>query len=186
MPKFYTGNGDDGSTGLLGVTKIQKSNAIFSAIGDIDELNSSIGVARFYVHNEFVRKELTAIQNDLFSIGALMASVLSTSIPNKVIFDDEATKRLEAAIKEMSDRLPELKEFVLPGGCEGSVHLHMSRAIARRTERSLVAVSELYKGKIDQNLIKYANRLSSFLFVAALYINHEEGIDEMHPVYRSV
>ncbi|MGC8587338.1 MAG: cob(I)yrinic acid a,c-diamide adenosyltransferase [Candidatus Micrarchaeia archaeon] len=185
MPKFYTGNGDSGSTGLLGVANVQKSNPIVSAIGDIDELNSSIGMARFYVHNEFVRKELTAIQNDLFSIGAMMASALAVNIPNKVVFGEEATKRLEDAIAEMSSKLPELKEFVLPGGCEGSVHLHVSRAIARRAERSLVAAAEIYKGKIDANLIKYVNRLSSFLFAAALYLNNVEGIDEMHPVYRN-
>ena len=81
----------------------------------------------------------------------------------------------------MGGKLPELKKFVLPSGSEGAVHLHMARSIARRSERKIVIVAEKYK--LDDSVTAYINRLSSFFFVAALYANFVEGVDEEHPTY---
>ncbi len=181
MPgKYYTGNGDNGTTSLIGAEHIPKDNQLFFAIGTLDELNSNIGLALYYIHNEKVRGQLEGIQNDLFSMGAELASMLAKTSNTKT-FSEERTSRLEKYIEELGSFLPELKKFVIPGGCEGAVHLHIARAVARRTEREIVAASKSYK--VSPAILKYINRLSSYLFVAALYLNKTEGIEERHPSY---
>lgn len=177
---YYTRKGDDGCSGLLGEGRYAKSDPIFTAIGEVDELNSAIGVALYYTHDDMVRAELKAVQNDLFIIGASIAS-LQNSKMGEAKLSDGAVDRLEQAIDDMDRRIPELKKFVIPGGCEASVHLHLARAIARRAERSVVAASE--KHKLSTNLKSYMNRLSSYLFIAAVYLNYTEGIKESHPTY---
>jgi cob(I)alamin adenosyltransferase len=120
------------------------------------------------------------VQNDLFVIGANLAS-LSNPALKKAIMPPESVARLERAIEPMAAKLPELKQFVLPGGNEGATHLHVARSIARRAERRIVKVAE--KHNLDDAVVAYVNRLSSLLFVAALYLNYSEGIDEEHPTY---
>ncbi len=187
MSRYYTGKGDDGTTRIISGDKILKDSKIINAIGDVDELNSSIGVAVFYVREEQIRNELKAVQNALFSIGAILASALNKTQTQFKITDDDV-KNLEESIERMNKNLPELTKFVLPGGAEASAHLHLSRSIARRAERSAISATREVDGKdgakIDQNVIRYLNRLSSFLFVSALYINKINGIDESNPVYR--
>ncbi len=180
--KYFTGNGDSGNTTVIGSGSIPKSSKLVYAIGDIDELNSYIGLASFYVVDEFLRGELKAIQNDLFMLGAELASTFNSSVHSAQKVDASRVKRLEEGIKIMGDRLPELKAFVIPGGSEAAAHLHVARAIARRAERSIVDASVEYP--IGKEVISYANRLSSFLFVAALYVNKLEGIEETHPSYK--
>lgn len=177
---YYTGKGDKGTTNLIGAGSIPKDNPLFFAIGTIDELNSNIGIALFYIHNEKMRSMLEAIQNDLFIMGAELASSLTKDGGIKKL-DESKTKHLEADIEELGGSLPELKKFVLPNGCEGAVHLHVARSVARRAERELVVASKGYR--ISPDVLKYINRLSSFLFVAALYLNKLEGVDERHPNY---
>jgi cob(I)alamin adenosyltransferase len=179
MPKFYTGNGDKGITSLINYGNVPKDDPIVVAIGSVDELNSSIGIALFYTHNERVRRELLEIQNDLFILGADLASTLTKS--KSAAVKEEQTKRLEKSIEELGNVVGELKKFVLPGGSESSSHMHLSRSIARRAERDIVAASKKYK--INEEIIRYINRLSTYLFVAALYINKIEGIEEQHPTY---
>ena len=174
---FYTGNGDSGKTN----TGLDKYDELFEAEGDLDELNSVIGVAVYYIHNERVRSMLKSIQNELFSIGANIAQLGSANIPQKIEFGEEHTKRLEKEIDELSATLPQYKKFIIPNGCEGAVHLHVARAVARRTERTLLKLNSKYE--IVPSIKSYMNRLSSYLFVAALYLNHLEGIEEEHPVY---
>ncbi len=178
--RYYTGSGDKGETGIPAGGRVAKSDALIDAVGSVDELNSSIGVSLFYVHDDNVRKLLRGIQNELFIIGANLAST-EASKPEKAMLDDEAVIRLEEQIKRFGEKLPDLKQFVIPSGCEGAVHLHLARAIARRAERKIVAASERYG--IDKRVIAYMNRLSSFLFVTALYLNYSEGVDEEHPTY---
>ncbi len=183
MSKYYTRSGDDGSTRIISGEKILKDSKIINAIGDVDELNSSIGIAIFYVRDDpQIRSELKGIQNTLFSIGAVLASSLNKMEPGKFIVEKEDIERLEESIDRMNGKLPELKKFVLPGGSEPSAHLHLSRSLARRAERSIVGAAGEFK--IDENVIKYINRLSSYLFVAALYINFVNGIDESNPIYK--
>ncbi|MDE1855235.1 MAG: cob(I)yrinic acid a,c-diamide adenosyltransferase [Candidatus Micrarchaeota archaeon] len=179
MP-YYTRRGDDGTSGLLGECRSLKSDLIFHAIGEVDELNSAIGIALYYTHDKMLRPRLREIQNELFVIGANLASLQSGKIA-KAKFNDASTLKLESDIEEMGRRMPQLKKFVIPGGCEAAVHMHLARAIARRAERSVVAASA--KHKVDPRVEGYLNRLSSYLFVAALYLNYIEGIRESHPTY---
>ncbi len=178
---FYTGNGDSGKTNTLGKSGIDKYDELFEAEGDLDELNCQIGLAAYYVSNEKVHSMLKSIQNELFIIGAKLASLGASNVAQDLKFGDENTKRLEREIDELSAVLPQYKKFIIPGGCEGAVHLQLARAVARRAERTILKLNSKYT--IDQSIKSYMNRLSSYLFVAALYINHLEGIDEEHPVY---
>lgn len=180
MGTLYTRTGDNGTTGTPSGKRLRKQDLLFGAVGDIDELNSYIGESLFYIHNDTVRGELRRIQNDLFTIGADMVSMGGTE-PVKEKFSDGITERLEVAIDDLGKRLPEQRKFVIPGGCEGAVHLHVARAMARRAERSVFAAAEHYG--ISERVTSYTNRLSSYLFAAALYLNHTEGIDEEHPTY---
>ena len=180
MSTYYTGKGDKGSTGILADRRVSKSDDLIEAIGNVDELNSYIGLSIYYIRDENLRKELRAIQNDLFIMGANLASLGNKAI-KKAIMSPDAVMRVEKAMDPIAAKLPELKQFVLPGGNEGAVHLHVARSIARRTERRIVAVSE--KHGLDDAVVAYINRLSSFLFVAALYLNFNEGVGEEHPTY---
>ncbi len=180
MTTFYTGKGDKGDTSIMGGEKLSKEDVLIEAIGDVDELNSCTGIALFYVRDEQVRYELKAVQNDLFTIGAILADAMQKS-PKKLSIDKSKLDRLESAIKTMGDKVPELKKFVIPGGSEGAIHTHLARAVARRAERKVVAASKKYN--IDQNVLSYMNRLSSFFFAVALYLNFSNGVEESHPVY---
>jgi len=180
MP-FYTKRGDKGDTGLLPEGRLNKNDPIFSAIGDVDELNSTIGVAMYYTHDSVVRSELKTIQNDLFAIGASLASFQGKGPARKLRLKDGAAERLETAMDDIEKRTPPLKKFVIPSGCEGAVHLHVARTIARRAERSVLATSK--KHKVSADVHRYLNRLSSYFFAAAIYLNYVEGIRESHPIY---
>jgi len=178
---YYTGKGDNGTSSVIGYTKIAKHDPIFEAVGSIDELNSAIGVAVYYTHNERVRTMLKKIQNDLFKVGALLAGFKNTGSARRIDFGIDYVKKLEEEINAMAAVLPQYKKFIIPGGSESAVHLHLARAIARRAERSVIGASEKYK--VSPTIKKYLNRLSSYLFVAALYVNYSEGINEEHPEY---
>jgi cob(I)alamin adenosyltransferase len=178
MP-YYTGKGDAGRTGLLGACDIDKKDPIFAVIGDLDELNSAVGIALYYTHDDMVRGELKMVQNDLFVIGAGLSSYKGAGKSAKL--GDGAVERLEKAIGNIERRIPAPKKFVIPGGCEGAVHLHVARAIARRAERSAFAIPARYK--VNPEVKEYLNRLSSYLFAAAIYLNYTEEIDELHPKY---
>ncbi len=177
---YYTGKGDDGTTGLLARGRVHKGEAIIDAIGSVDELNSSIGIALFYIHDDLVRLELKLVQNELFVIGANLASVDEKKV-NEARVNADSIVRIEGSIKSLGDKMPPLNKFVLPGGSEGTVHLHLSRSVARRAERDIARASKAYK--VDKVVGAYINRLSSFLFVAALYLNYMEGIKEENPTY---
>jgi cob(I)alamin adenosyltransferase len=177
---YYTRKGDDGTSGLLGEGRKSKSDPVFQAVGDVDELNSAIGIALYYTRDKIVRSRLKEIQNELFTVGASLSSLNSGKVA-KAQLDEGSVLALEASIDEMGRRMPALKKFVIPGGCEASVHLHLARAIARRAERSIVAASAKYK--VDPKIKGYMNRLSSYLFVAALYLNRTERVKESHPTY---
>jgi cob(I)alamin adenosyltransferase len=178
MP-YYTRKGDDGYSCLLGKGRFSKDYVIFEAIGEVDELNSAIGIVLYYTRDDLVRSTLRRVQNDLFIIGAGLASY-KVKIPKAKLSVDSLV-RLEKDIDDLDGRIPKLKAFVIPGGCEASVHLHLARAMARKLERWVVAKSK--KSKVDPNFEPYMNRLSSYLFVAAIYLNYTSGIKESHPTY---
>ncbi len=182
MTIFYTGKGDNGKTGTLSGKRVEKSSAVMDAIGDIDELNSSVGIAISSCRHKRLVEMLKDIQNDLFIISAQIASFGSQSgIKGLGSIDDKSVKKLADYMDEIGKEVPELKEFVMPGGAEPAAYLHYARAIARRAERSVIRVSD--EANVSDSVRSYMNRLSSFLFVAALYANAKERRGEEHPWY---
>jgi cob(I)alamin adenosyltransferase len=179
MSTYYTGKGDKGVSSLLGANEISKDDLIFDLLGDIDELNSYIAVCLPYIKDYRIRKDLDLIQDNLFSISAITANIngkaklKSVKVPNVSI--------LESEIKRLDKHLPQLRKFVIPGGSNASAHLHFARSISRRVERRFVSLQK--KNKLNPNILKYMNRLSSFLFVAALYTNHVNRVGEKNPKY---
>jgi cob(I)alamin adenosyltransferase len=181
MTIYYTGSGDDGSTGVMGKGRVQKDSCMTVALGEIDELNSVVGVAIANTSDDYINRMLNVIQNKLFVIGAEISASIEGGAKPKTSISEETIKDLEKQIDEIGATLPELKKFVLPGGSISSAYLHLARSVARRAERATVALSK--DTKINPNILKYLNRLSSFFFATALYVNKKEGIDETNPAY---
>lgn len=169
--KIYTKTGDEGETGLLGGVRVSKSHVCIEVCGELDELNSMIGLVRSGEISADLGEILLQIQNDLFDLGGRVAGSLGETkkLPG---FAQGRVDFIERNIDSLQEKIPELKQFILPdGGAEGC-RLHLARAICRRAERSLVGLRKL-ETRCDLNLeLVYLNRLSDFLFVAARYANH--------------
>jgi len=175
--KIYTKTGDDGTTGLLGAKRVRKDDVRIEAYGEIDELNAAIGLlmAHLSVASTDRAPDLTAVQNDLFVLGTILATPAQT--PKALATLDPARiHALETAIDAMEKELPPLKSFILPQGSPGSTYAHLARAICRRAERRVVALSGLEE--IPAIVLPYINRLSDYLFVAARWINQRDGGSE--------
>ena len=151
-----------------------KTHPRVETYGTVDELNSLIGSAR--AHGATKTDWLRHVQNDLFHLGADLATPLDAKAEWVVRTPDESVAWLEERIDELSDTLPELKNFVLPGGCAAAAQLHIARTVCRRAERLAVALSETEA--ITQNAMVYLNRLSDFLFMLARYENETAGVEE--------
>tara|TARA_B100000989_G_scaffold177425_1_gene133222 strand:- start:782 stop:1339 length:558 start_codon:yes stop_codon:yes gene_type:complete len=169
LNKIYTRGGDKGVTSLGDGQRVKKNSLRIEAYGNIDELNSTIGAAICYLSKEIV-SILKQIQNDLFDIGADLCVPKSEK---KLVFDGTRVTFLEESLDSLNEGLRQLDSFVLPGGTKGSAFLHVSRTVARRTERSLIDLND--KVMINPDIIKYINRLSDYLFVAARFENKKEG-----------
>lgn len=172
--KIYTRTGDAGETSLFGGARVRKDNARIEAYGTVDELNSFIGVARASWPASPFDGKLHEIQSDLFDIGAHLAS------PGTSRFAGPAAARvggLEQAIDAMESELAPLKSFVLPGGCRAAAQLHVTRTVCRRAERLVVALHDADAATLAS--ITYLNRLSDFLFVAARFANHRQGVEDV-------
>lgn len=180
MTTYYTGRGDSGTSNILGGSAMGKDDPVFDAIGEMDELNSFIGISLLYVTDNMIVKDLTEIQDNIFSISAMLANINGSVTIGKLKVP--STEMLEREIARIGATLPELKEFVLPRGGKSASYLHAARAIARRAERKLVSFRKIRE--FDDGIIKYVNRLSSFLFVAALYVNNSEHVSERNPDYK--
>ena len=174
--KIYTRTGDQGETGLFGGGRVKKSDPRVSACGDVDELNSAIGVARASPPEALFDDLLTAIQRDLFSLGGHLA----TPDPDKVRkalekaeLDEGRIAAFERAIDEADAELPPLKAFVLPAGTQKAAALHLARTICRRAERSVVALAA--GTPVPGLFLVYLNRLSDLLFTLARLANHRAG-----------
>lgn len=165
MARIYTRTGDKGDTGLVGGRRISKDDLLIHAIGDVDELNAAIGVARAHGSDGDVDEMLATIQNDLFGVGAALAGSDSFGTP--------PVERIERAIDHFQEGLPPLREFILPAGSPQAAHLHYARAVCRRAERSVVAVSSNAGG-----ILVYLNRLSDLLFVLARTANVRSAVQE--------
>lgn len=168
LNKIYTRTGDDGTTGLVGGERISKADPLMAAIGDVDEANSAIGVALVSIDDESTVLPLRRVQNELFDLGADLATPLDMEGGLRVT--SEQIDRLEREIDAMNAALSPLTSFVLPGGAAGAAQLHLARAIVRRAERSAVAASA--DNALNPKALTYINRLSDWLFVAARRLNN--------------
>ena len=182
LNKIYTRTGDDGSSGLVDGSRLPKGDALFAAIGDVDELNSVIGVAIVAQDaSEPMARRLTVIQNDLFDLGADLATPAGAGndpfAPGEMalrIIAEQVT-RLEGEIDDMNIALAPLTSFILPGGSAAAAHLHVARSVARRAERSAVTAGG--QREINPSALAYLNRLSDWLFVAARVANNNGAGD---------
>jgi cob(I)alamin adenosyltransferase len=168
LNKIYTRTGDDGTTGLVGGGRISKADPLMAAIGDVDEANSAIGVALIAMPDGETAIALRRIQNELFDLGADLATPLDMEGALRVTADQ--IERLEREIDAMNDHLSPLTSFVLPGGLAGAAEIHLARAIVRRAERS--AVEAAGQIALSPKALTYINRLSDWLFVAARRLNN--------------
>lgn len=170
LNRIYTRTGDDGSTGLVDGSRIPKDAARMVAIGDVDELNSLLGVAALDAADEMLAR-IRTIQNDLFDLGADLATPGSDFEPGEMTLRIIATQvtRLEEEIDAMNTDMAPLTSFILPGGTRLAAALHVARATARRAERSAVAAAR--DVPVNPNVLRYVNRLSDWLFVAARLAN---------------
>ncbi|SFP96002.1 cob(I)yrinic acid a,c-diamide adenosyltransferase [Sphingomonas rubra] len=174
LNKIYTRTGDGGTTGLVDGSRVSKADPRMVAIGDVDEANSAIGVASAALAEGPVREELTRIQNDLFDLGADLATPAGIEGALRVV--PAQVERLEAAIDRLNGELSPLDSFILPGGDPGAAAVHLARAVARRAERSIAAMAETGEGA-SAAAASYVNRLSDYLFVAARWLNQKGAAD---------
>lgn len=177
LTKIYTRTGDDGSTGLTDGSRVPKSDPRMAAIGDVDEANSAIGVAIAALAGDYPERLLETIQNDLFDLGADLATPGDDFTPSEMTLriTDSQVARLEVAIDAANESLEPLRSFILPGGTPAAAALHLARAIARRAERSAVAAAN--ETALNPEALKYLNRLSDLLFVLAREANLAAGGD---------
>lgn len=175
--KIYTKTGDDGTTALFDGTRVKKHQARVAVYGEVDELNSSIGMALSFVKDKNFHSQLLTIQKNLFALGAKLANPKEKKQREKADFGEEKITELENEIDEMEKSLTKMTVFILPGGCHTSAFLHHARTICRRVERKLVELAETEA--IDAVYIKFINRLSDHLFVCARYANFLEKIEDI-------
>ncbi len=170
--KIYTKTGDKGTTSLIGGTKVSKSHLRIEAYGTVDELNSYTGLCRDIFDDTTSQQTLKEIQDRLFTIGSSLACDPEKE-PKMQIPDlkEQDVELLEKEIDRMNEVLPEMKNFILPGGHPTVSHLHIARCVCRRAERCCVRLNE-ESNHIDEIVIKYLNRLSDYLFVLSRYAGY--------------
>ena len=170
LSKIVTRTGDDGTTGLGDGSRVPKDAPRVAAMGDLDELNSSLGCVLSDHLPQPVHDALAAVQNDLFDLGG------EVSIPGRVALQAVHIERLDGWVEALNSGLPPLREFVLPGGDPAAATCHLARSICRRAERSLVALAR--EEGVSPLALQYLNRLSDLLFVSARVINRAKGRHE--------
>ncbi len=177
--KIYTKTGDLGKTSLIGGTKVPKSNLRIESYGTVDELNSYIGLVNDYLTDPHSNAMLKEIQDRLFTIGSALACDPDKETRMKIPdLKETDIDLLENEIDKMNAELPEMKNFILPGGHVAVSTAHIARCVCRRAERICVHLQE-EKQFIDPLVIKYLNRLSDYLFVLARFTGHKLGIAEI-------
>jgi len=178
--KIYTGTGDRGKTSLFSGERVPKSSLRIGAYGDLDELNAMMGGVTAALDDEYqaLKDEIQGVQANLLSAGAWLATTPgSASTQFLKPFTEAPAAQLESAIDRMNESLPELKQFVLPGGHLSASLAHMARTVCRRTERRVIALVEEQNGSSGptdtmKNIMVFLNRLSDYLFVVARYCNY--------------
>ena len=167
LSKIYTRTGDAGTTGLGDGSRVGKDAPRVAALGDVDELNTVIGMLLCETLPDEVRTLLTGVQHDLFDLGGELA------VPGGAFLKDTQPERLETAIDRFNGELEPLKEFILPGGTRAAALTHHARTVCRRAERAVVALA--HNETVSEPARQYLNRLSDLLFVLARWINKHAG-----------
>ena len=188
--KIYTKTGDKGKTSLFGGKRVMKYNLRIEAYGTVDELNSYIGLIRDQKPDDAIVKTLIKIQNELFSLGAMLATPPEQEIlksgENRLkisLIGFDEIKFLESEIDKMEVSLPKMTNFILPGGHSSVSICHIARCICRRAERITVQLSE--EEVVNEHILTYLNRLSDYLFVLARMLSKENGADEIPWISKS-
>lgn len=176
--KIYTKTGDDGTTGLVGGNRVKKYDVRLEAYGTVDELNAILGVIRSFDLQDDYKKILIEIQNKLFNIGSRLASdKKGDEITSQLSISDNDIHFLEKTIDNFENDLPELTQFILPGGDAAAANCHVARTVCRRAERRILEFAE--QNSVQPELIKYINRLSDFFFVFARKLTADSGSEEL-------
>lgn len=178
ITKVYTRTGDDGTTSLGGGGRVEKDSPRIAAYGTVDELNSQIGLALALGVNDLIDPALRSIQNDLFHLGSDLCTLEedkeSRPVPR---VEDRHVAALESLMDRLSEELPPLENFVLPGGSPGAAQLHVARTVCRRAERLVVTLSR--RESVGAYTVRYLNRLSDALFVMARHENKRRGMPDV-------
>jgi len=172
LTQIATRTGDDGTTGLGNNTRVPKDHLRVHAMGDVDELNSHIGLLLCEPMPDAVRALLVDVQHQLFNLGGEL------SMPGFTLLKEEALLQLDNALADHNATLPRLAEFILPAGTRAASQAHVCRTIARRAERAVVALGA--QAEINDTLRHYLNRLSDLLFVLARVLNRVDGGDDVY------
>jgi cob(I)alamin adenosyltransferase len=183
ITKVYTRTGDSGQTGLVGGKRLPKDHPRIEAYGTVDELNSVIGLALSFLTQKEASKRrekleliLEAIQQKLFDTGSELATLPGDEYEGQITLQAEDAEWLEEIIDAMNDELQPLKSFILPGGTSLNAFLHQARTVCRRAERDILKLNQI--DLVNQEIIKYINRLSDFLFVAGRWVTETLGETE--------
>ncbi len=176
MMKIYTKTGDTGQTGLFGGGRVSKDSLRVHAYGSVDELNAVLGVARAIGMNATLDTLLARIQNELFVLGADLATPGAANYIPRV--DSDYVTRLEQEIDQFEAELEPLKQFILPGGTPEAAQLHLARTVCRRAERQVVSLQATEEA-LNSITLLYLNRLSDWLFVLARLANARSGVADV-------
>ena len=179
--KIYTKFGDTGETALYGGTRISKDTLQIEAIGTVDELNAYIGYANTLIEESDISEILERVQNHLFSLGADLATPETHTKSSEIRITGDFTLEMERLIDILSEELPPLTNFILPGGSNAGGLLHLARTVCRRSERCVVRLSK--KLDINPEIIICLNRLSDLLFVVARVVNNRS--DSSEPIWKT-
>ena len=174
LTQIATRTGDDGSTGLGDNTRVSKDSPRPHAMGDVDELNSHLGLLLCEPLPADVRTLLGDVQHQLFNLGGEL------SIPGYVLLKDDALLQLDEALARYNAQLPRLQEFILPAGTRAAAQAHICRTVARRAERSVVALGAAEGDAVREAPRQYLNRLSDLMFVLARVLNRMDGGDDVY------
>ncbi len=176
---IYTGTGDDGTTSLVGGTRVSKDSLRLDGYGTIDELNCHLGMVRSYPIDNEDKDFIVFLQNKLFSVGGHLATDSSvTALKSATIITPQDVELIEKEMDRLDEKLPPLRHFVLPGGHPQVSACHIARTVCRRAERIIISLNR--ESKIDPVLLVFVNRVSDYLFILSRKISQDVKIEEIH------